>query len=63
MILVVAVLLAQAVPPVKDRPPAKVPNAANVRWVADSFGNYTCSDGSRVIKDSFGNVIVVPGRR
>jgi len=31
------------------------------RCVKDSFGNYTCTDGSRILYDSFGNIIVVPG--
>jgi hypothetical protein len=35
----------------------------NVRCVQDSFANYSCSDGSRVIRDSNGNVTVIPGRR
>jgi hypothetical protein len=54
--LVLAVLLAQGGHPAKSGP--VVP--PNVRCVADSFGNYTCSDGSRIVRDSFGNV-VVPG--
>ena len=71
MIALLTVLLAQAggaVPSHGAQPPAdrrakqgEVP--ANVRCIKDSFGNYTCTDGSRVIQDSFGNVTVIPGRR
>jgi hypothetical protein len=57
--LVLAVLLAQA----GAHSPAKPVVPPNVRCVADSFGGFTCSDGSRVIRDSFGNVTVIPGRR
>jgi hypothetical protein len=59
--LLLVVLLAPVVPsvPSKDRAPV-VPN---VRCAPDSFGNYSYSDGSRVIRDSFGNVTVIPGRR
>ena len=59
--LLLAVLLAQALP---DRAPAReVPRQQeNVRCIKDSFGNYTCTNGDRVLRDSFGNVIVVPGR-
>jgi hypothetical protein len=35
----------------------------NVRCIKDSFGNYTCTDGTRVIHDSFDNPIVIPPRR
>ena len=35
----------------------------NVRCIKDSFGNYTCTDGARVIHDSFDNAIVIPPRR
>jgi hypothetical protein len=63
MILVLGVLLAQASSP--PRPPDRghfgVP--PNVRCVADSFGNYTCSDGSRILLDSRGGFTVIPGRR
>lgn len=59
--LVLAVLLAQAVPS-QQRPPAKAVVPPNVRRVADSFGGFTCSDGSRVIRDFFGNVTVIRGR-
>jgi len=34
-----------------------------VRCIKDSFGNYTCTDGTRVIHDSFDNPIVIPPRR
>lgn len=44
------------------RSPEESP-APNVRCAADSFGNYSCSDGSRVIRDSFGNVTAIPGRK
>jgi hypothetical protein len=63
MILVAAVLLAQAVPPAKDQRPGSWNVPHNVRCVADSFGGFTCSDGSRVIRDSFGNVTVSPPRK
>jgi hypothetical protein len=52
---------ALAVPPVAGR--EGVRSQANVRCVKDSFGNYSCSDGSRVIRDSAGNVTVIPGRK
>jgi hypothetical protein len=47
----------------KSPPPSFFDRQQNVRYVKDSFGNYTGSDGSRVIRDSNGNVIVVPGRK
>jgi hypothetical protein len=57
----------QAQPAPQARPadgrPKQVEAPANVRCVADSFGNYSCSDGSRVIRDTFGNVMVIPGRK
>ena len=60
--MLLVVLLAQAGPPpvpyVKDRTPPP-----NVRCVPDSFGHLTCSDGSRVLKDSNGGFTVIPGRR
>jgi hypothetical protein len=34
-----------------------------VRCIKDSFSNYTCTDGTRVIHDSFDNPIVIPPRR
>jgi hypothetical protein len=45
----------------KSPPPSFFDRQQNVQYVKDSFGNYTGSDGSRVIRDSNGNVIVVPG--
>jgi hypothetical protein len=62
MILVAAVLLAQAGVGAHP-PPAKGQVPPNVRCVADSFGGWSCSDGSRIVRDSFGNVVVIPGRR
>ena len=62
MFLVAAVLLAQASPP--PRPlPAQPRQQENVRCIKDSFGNYTCTDGTRYLKDSNGNVIIIPPRR
>ena len=67
MFVTLAALIAQAgasVPPAADgrhnhfRQPQE-----NVRCIKDSIGNYSCSDGSRVIRDSNGNVTVIPGRR
>jgi hypothetical protein len=43
--------------------PSKGEAPANVRCVKDGFGNYACTDGSRVIRDSFGNVTIIPGRK
>lgn len=60
--MLLAVLLAQAMPPVKERPREYMP-PANVRCIQDSFGNHSCTDGSRVVRDSFGNVTVIPPRR
>ena len=34
-----------------------------IRCIKDSFGNYTCTDGTRVIHDSFDNAVLIPGRR
>jgi hypothetical protein len=39
---------------------AQVPQ--NVRCVKDSFGNYTCDNGTRIIKDSFDNFTIIPGK-
>ena len=47
----------------KSPPTSFFDRQQNGQYVKDSFGNYTCSDGSRVIRDSNGNVIVVPGRK
>jgi hypothetical protein len=49
---------AQAQQPGKQ-PPQQQPQT--VRCIKDSFGNYTCTDGTRVIHDSF-DPIVIPGR-
>jgi hypothetical protein len=61
-VLAVAVSLvavAQAQPPPRpQQPPQQI-----VRCIKDSFGNYTCTDGTRVIHDSFDNAIVIPSRR
>jgi hypothetical protein len=45
----------------KPPPPSFFDRQQDERYVKDSFGNYTGPDGSRVLHDSFGNVIVVPG--
>ena len=66
MFVTIAALIAQAgasVPPAADARPKHFGMPENLRCVRDSFGNYTCSDGSRVLRDSNGNVIVVPGRK
>ncbi len=34
--------------------------SGNVRCVEDSFGNYTCSDGTRIIKGQNGTTIIPP---
>jgi hypothetical protein len=65
MLILAAILIAQAqpLPPAKSsgpRPPANVPN---VHCVADSFGGWTCSDGSRVLRDSNGGWVIIPGRK
>jgi hypothetical protein len=36
------------------------PGSANVRCVMDSFGNYTCSDGTRIIREHNGNFTIIP---
>lgn len=33
-----------------------------VRCIKDSFGNLSCTDGTRVIKGSFGNYIGIPSQ-
>jgi len=67
MFVLLVTLLAQAGPPPARGPSDGKPNhfnpPANVRCIKDSFGNYSCSDGTRMIQDSFGNVTVIPGRR
>lgn len=68
MFILLVTLLAQAgVGTVPSHPPSTQPGKAgvppNVRCVADSFGNYTCTDGSRVLRDSSGGFTVIPGRR
>jgi hypothetical protein len=63
MFVTVAVLIAQAGAPAVQGKPNHFHPPANVRCVADSFGNYSCSDGSRVIRDSFGHFTVIPGRK
>jgi len=60
--LLVALMLAQASQPPRP-PPAQPRQQENVRCIKDSFGNYTCSDGTRIIHDSFGNVTIIPPRR
>lgn len=64
MFILLAVMLTQAapVPPVGREKREYVP-PPNLRCVQDSFGNWSCSDGSRVLRDSFGNVTVIPGRK
>ena len=62
-----ALLLALAVPCLvavaqAQQPPKQQQQPQNVRCIKDSFGNYTCTDGTRVIRDSFDNTIVIPGR-
>ncbi len=42
--------------------PKPQPQPQNVRCIKDSFGNYTCTDVTRVIHDSFDNPIVLPPR-
>jgi hypothetical protein len=49
---------AQAQPQSKPQQPPQT-----VRCIKDSFGNYTCTDGTRVVHDSFDNAIVIPPRR
>jgi len=64
MLVLAAVLLAQASPPPTPHPlPAQPRQQENIRCIKDSFGNYTCTDGTRYLKDSFGNVTVIPGRK
>ena len=65
MWLLAVVLLAQASPPSQGThpPPAQPRQQENIRCIKDSFGNYTCTDGTRYVRDSFGNVIVIPPRR
>ena len=60
--LIAVLLLAQASPP-PHQPAKEVPKQENVRCIKDSFGNYTCTDGTRYLNDSFGNVTVIPGRK
>jgi hypothetical protein len=43
--------------------PKPQPQPQTVRCIKDSFGNYTCTDGTRVIHDSFDNPIVIPPRK
>jgi hypothetical protein len=43
--------------------PQQPPPGQTVRCIKDSFGNLTCTDGTRVIHDSFDNAIVIPPRR
>jgi hypothetical protein len=61
-----ALLLAVAVASLAVEAQAQQPKTPqpqqNVRCIKDSFGNYTCTDGTRVIHDSFDNPIVIPGR-
>ena len=63
MFVTIAVLIAQAgasVPPAADGWPNHFhAPQENLRRIKDSFGKYSCSDGSRVIRDSFGNVTVI----
>jgi hypothetical protein len=47
----------------KPPQPQPKPQPQNVRCIKDSVGNYTCTDGTRVIRDSFDNPIVIPPRR
>jgi hypothetical protein len=62
MLLLATILFAQASP--RPRPlPAQPRQQENVRCLRDSFGNYTCTDGTRIIHDSFGNVTIIPPRR
>jgi hypothetical protein len=62
-----AVLIASAVACVAAsahaQQPKKQPQPQTVRCIKDSFGNYTCTDGTRVIHDSFDNAIAIPPRR
>lgn len=63
MFVLAVMLLAQAAPvPPVGRQQEYVP-PANVRCVTDSFGNLTCTDGTRVVKDANGGVTIIPGRR
>jgi hypothetical protein len=55
MILLV-VLLSQVVSPASTKKPKEYAPPAIARCVQDSFGNWSCSDGSRMICDSFGLV-------
>jgi hypothetical protein len=59
--LLLVVLVAQVLPSHGSMGRPVVP--LNVRCVADSFGNYACSDGSRILLDSRGGFTVIPGRR
>jgi hypothetical protein len=36
---------------------------AEVRCIKDSFGNYICTDGTRIVCDSFGNFTTSDGAR
>lgn len=57
MVILTALMLAQAFPVPAPR------QQENIRCVKDSFGNYTCNDGTRYLIDSFGNVIIIPPKK
>jgi hypothetical protein len=43
-----------------QQPPPRPPQ--NVRCIEDSFGNVRCSDGTTMLKDSFGNWTIIKPR-
>ena len=60
LLLALAVGCLAASAQAQQRKPQQQPQT--VGCIKDSFNNLTCTDGTRVIHDSFGNPIVIPGR-
>ena len=49
LLSVLAVACLVAVAQAQPQPKPQQPQPQNVRCIKDSFGNYTCTDGTRVI--------------
>lgn len=68
MMTIALAFLAAAASPCHDSGAVRPAKSAshppfNVRCVEDAFGNYTCTDGSRMLRDkNNGNITVIRGR-